>query len=1147
MAPHRRHGVPVSSPRYLVLRHARILLQARARAAAGEAPHPKLEAGHEQLFSSHVPGLRAGKHTIEVTQSVKVTDKSDSKSPGVTKQDFDVLTPRFVLPPNCIYSTYPASGSSAPVETLAHVVLNDTTLPWERDVDTGPARLQRMANDDGDDDKARNRIPWLACLTFEANELLLTEQQLKGIGEQKSIFAGTSKFTAGIKQSSTLSVKLDISDFILLDQAQVVTPYKTIDGESQPEGELIFVKPSLFDHLFTNMDENGLPARGQTYCSLSRYQYLAHVRHINTQGMADAGADDEATDRLFSIIPSHRTGPPGRPRPSSLVSHLVSIEGIEKLLSPVDKSKLVALPSLHSWAHTCLPAGSFNLANTFQNLGKTEGMLRAPSEIIPKIAAQASPAVAAEISKRLEDGFSMLRWRTVKGDTTAALTRSPFIPKSPFNPKATDLSPQQPPPPPRETLSNSGQFLQILDQKLGVMDLSYSAAWQLGRTLALADQSFTAALCRVRKEILQQATDKARRAILYATGSSVMEKRHLVCRLGDLVSHLAELPITIDSASLPIDLSQRWRRAPRPMIEVTYHHASVVDILDSELRHAAFRIGSSVDPCNPRVRADDDPHYDPPYDEHNTPASADWMVVLKFVLDLLHLVNVPMHYIVTDASHLPPESLRFFHIDLNWTAALVDGALCLGNHVDRDKDRVRKAMKEAIDRYREHVSPDLGYKPPIPTYGFLLRSAVVKEFPDLVVSTQPVVNPEHVPLIARQEILDADLMLVLLTEAPGMTKLEYLTFAQPAHQQCFTAAESLTRDDILLSYKRMYTTTKPDDPNMKYPIKQDSWARKGKDPKDRPRPYVWGTTDELDDLRILNVEHLAKHVYDTLQATLNDKELKIIRFGEIGPTAAMLGIQLNDPCWQLNIKWPEAKPKDPASALNYLPRTAVAPLHQKAIPAHGAHHFSFAERRSLPLLYLGAPPPHFGSIRPAGPLSSQQLKGPRMHPTSSSPVYLYNVYSAADPDLEGVQTLGEAQDLIFSIVYKSNALDFQLRELAIEIPVGNVAQKCLTDEYRGSGTFMLSNLRMNVLPTYSSDEKVLRIVMVPRSHFGYVKVKYLAEMSFMLSGVQVSRDYEDGTKVPCSVSLAYWDQPDKTTFDIPLLKPKDRGKMRKTL
>ena len=41
------------------------------------------------------------------------------------------------------------------------------------------------------------------------------------------------------------------------------------------------------------------------------------------------------------------------------------------------------------------------------------------------------------------------------------------------------------------------------------------------------------------------------------------------------------------------------------------------------------------------------------------------------------LAGVPFAYLVPDARMLPPESIRFFAVDPNWTTALTDGALSL--------------------------------------------------------------------------------------------------------------------------------------------------------------------------------------------------------------------------------------------------------------------------------------------------------------------------------------------------------------------------------------------------------------------------------------------------------------------------------------
>jgi len=38
-------------------------------------------------------------------------------------------------------------------------------------------------------------------------------------------------------------------------------------------------------------------------------------------------------------------------------------------------------------------------------------------------------------------------------------------------------------------------------------------------------------------------------------------------------------------------------------------------------------------------------------------------VVCSWVPDKLYLGNVPAHYLIPDPEFLPPETLRFFHVD----------------------------------------------------------------------------------------------------------------------------------------------------------------------------------------------------------------------------------------------------------------------------------------------------------------------------------------------------------------------------------------------------------------------------------------------------------------------------------------------------
>jgi len=77
-----------------------------------------------------------------------------------SKQAFRVDAPQIFLPAGSVYSIYPPQGHSDTVDILPHVVLNDPHLPWER-----------VASTEAGKDATRNKVPWLALLTFTQDEL----------------------------------------------------------------------------------------------------------------------------------------------------------------------------------------------------------------------------------------------------------------------------------------------------------------------------------------------------------------------------------------------------------------------------------------------------------------------------------------------------------------------------------------------------------------------------------------------------------------------------------------------------------------------------------------------------------------------------------------------------------------------------------------------------------------------------------------------------------------------------------------------------------------------------------------------------------------------------------------------------------------
>jgi hypothetical protein len=94
----------------------------------------------------HQPGLRPGDYTITVEQSIQEIQE-DSQIPlkipldkfPPTTRHFSVLGPRFTLDPQEIQEMFPPPGSLGDhANVLPHIILKRSTLPWERSVHPGP-------------------------------------------------------------------------------------------------------------------------------------------------------------------------------------------------------------------------------------------------------------------------------------------------------------------------------------------------------------------------------------------------------------------------------------------------------------------------------------------------------------------------------------------------------------------------------------------------------------------------------------------------------------------------------------------------------------------------------------------------------------------------------------------------------------------------------------------------------------------------------------------------------------------------------------------------------------------------------------------------------------------------------------------------
>ncbi|RYP91659.1 hypothetical protein DL770_002225 [Monosporascus sp. CRB-9-2] len=1151
----------INSPRHLTLRHSRRVAaayQREARRLAGTAVTEDdeeidpLPPGEQKLNSYWAPGLQAGpKHNITVRQSIEApTGETLSLE---AEQSFFVDAPQFSLPEGSIHSTYPPSGYSDTNRILPHVVLTDPHLPWERlgspSQGTNMELRMRMkalaAGAEGE--PVRNRVPWLVIFSFSQDELRLPPQDLDG---PSSIFRNTSPgVTKPVTQSGTMTVNMSIDDLWKLtsDVTTPVTPDLGPESIKDSRGDFIFVKPDLFTKLFPASDADGNPVKGSGPNTL-QYQYLAHVRKINGQGMALAGVEDTA---VFSIVVGNRSGPLENETPATMSVHLVSIEGVEKMAWPGSSHRYVALCSLYSWNYTVLPANTLNVPDAFEHLGSSLDVLRAPEEIINPLRAS-SDKIQQLVAKRLDDGYTLVRYRTQTGESTVALYRGPFTPS--YVPHLENMT----------TSSNSGIDLQILDKQLGIMDVTYSVAWQVGRTMALGDEAYTAALNRLRTSIHSKADAAAKLQTVKDIDNAAFRTRSdLLAGIDSVVRSLASIhlggiddlsPGEPESRYSPGGAKRRWQRsrlARSELPDLSFGSPLIQNKYPDQAAKAARYLAQS--PTGGL------------YDETNDPVSSDWMIVLSWLLDRVFLAGVPAHCLIPDPTYLEPESLRFFRIDNNWVDALIDGALSLGNHYGDDEDR--KAIKEAFNDYINHTPQGQDQPVQIPAYGFYLRSDLVTMFPDLRVE----VLPDNAALAAagkaalsgapllRHEIVTDGVMMAFMDRLPGSDQFSSLVFTQPAHQQRFAIARGVDTAEVKVDIRRQYTveqSIRETDPMRHDALSQIIYKR-----SDSNNIFFWDSQSgsELNDLRITWPPRFAavqlKELQDNM-STYDDGGVQRPYFQDSAATSALFAMQLNDPVYNLTIDL-NAHPKSGAIANIGQPgswsgpeirilrlmgtarvkklvgsdtRSSDTPLrHQADDDDYGAtfkrlqgyvatptalSNFLAPNVRAFPVVSAASlPNPAVILSQDSDDTSTNDPGGqPSERSPAGSPKYQIRITSniIGHWDLITLDEYNLAQDLIFSIIVQQDEVNqYRLVEVNLQIDLGDLGgdgdatadqPHFLMRNYAGPGAHMLTNLRFNVLPAMVQEEgrNLLRLRLLPRSAKGWVYATTVNELSFLL-------------------------------------------------
>jgi len=169
--------------------------------------------GKFQLYASIDPPLEAGDWRMLVNQNLTAEFSSGSNSDDLRVDEaainFRIRSPRFVMPPDQVLSTFPPANSFGSYGSrLPQIVIKRRTLPWERILTGAPATT-----------------PWLALV-------LIAE--------------GEAKLETGV------------------DVANCVTAGVTLDGVAEVEkGNCLVIRKSMIDKIFPTREDLGLLAHAR--------------------------------------------------------------------------------------------------------------------------------------------------------------------------------------------------------------------------------------------------------------------------------------------------------------------------------------------------------------------------------------------------------------------------------------------------------------------------------------------------------------------------------------------------------------------------------------------------------------------------------------------------------------------------------------------------------------------------------------------------------------------------------------------------------------------------------------------------------------------------------------------------------------------
>ncbi|MEL6561457.1 MAG: hypothetical protein AAFQ94_24930 [Bacteroidota bacterium] len=447
---------------------------------------PKLK-----FHNNHRPAMDDGEYVIEIRGEITRKDKittdntingrdGDGNPIPVTTR-FAVYGERFSLTDQDIRSVFPATASTGEyAAVIPHVILKRSTLPWER-----------HANEQDED------MPWLLLLLFDEDEVpekkILTVSQLRSsdsttvnypdlpeesaqhsddkltvIDVSKELMTAVAPSAASLKFMAHTRQGVDENDQLIGEEHAVVIGNRLPQQGKRSTMHLVSVE-SRYDGNGFLLADNELPYR---LVSLKNWEFYA-IEHFkitsNTLVQLATHASAQEIAQLSVLLDREYSG---------TETEFLAQVAAELSLDDVPNSYKAVLAEKAKFDKT------FN--GILMNLNKDLLTLRLPRHS------------NADAEKNLSQGLVPIRHYFRNGDESVSWYKGPFMPNQPdSHTRVRELKPE------------SADELLLFNDPLGMFDVTYSAAWEIGRLTALSSKDFSVNLYRWKRLIAQGALQLA--------------------------------------------------------------------------------------------------------------------------------------------------------------------------------------------------------------------------------------------------------------------------------------------------------------------------------------------------------------------------------------------------------------------------------------------------------------------------------------------------------------------------------------------------------------------------------------------------------------------------------------------------------------